>query len=115
MYPKAFKRGQAEPLRYRRILRPPILRRISGGNDAAMPTAIRWTVRRMAGGIVEIHPPDHPSKLTVNLRSTAGRLTAHCRVFPPPNKPDISAAFPAVIRRHRRRKCRAFARLIPVL
>jgi hypothetical protein len=76
-----FKREEAEPLRYRRILRPPILRRISGGNDAAMPTAIRRTVRRMAGGIIEIYPPDHPSKLTVNLRSTAGRLTAHCRVF----------------------------------
>lgn len=76
-----FKREEAEPLRYRRILRPPILRRFSGGNDAAMPTAIRWTVRRMAGGIPEIHPPDHPAKLTVNLRSTAGRLTGRCRVF----------------------------------
>jgi hypothetical protein len=76
-----FKREEAEPLRYRRILRPPILRRFSGGNDAAMPTAIRWTVRRMAGGIAEIHPPDHPAKLTVNLRSIAGRLTGRCRAF----------------------------------
>ena len=76
-----FKREEAEPLRDRRILRPPILRRFSGGNDAAMPTAIRWTIRRMAGGIVEIHPPDHPAKLTVHLRATAGRLTAHCRAF----------------------------------
>jgi hypothetical protein len=76
-----FKREEAEPLRYRRILRPPILRRISGGNDAAMPTAIRWTVCRMTGGISEIHPPDHPAKLTVNLRSIAGRLTGRCRVF----------------------------------
>ena len=74
-----FKRQEAEPLRDRRILRPPIIRRFSGGNDAAMPTAIRWTVRRMAGVIAEIHPPDHPAKLTVNLRSTAGRLTARCR------------------------------------
>jgi hypothetical protein len=74
-----FKREEAEPLRYRRILRPPILRRFSGGNDAAMPTAIRWTVRRMAGGIAEIHSPDHPAKLTVNLRSIAGRLTGRCR------------------------------------
>ncbi len=74
-----FKREEAEPLRYRRILRPPILRRFSGGNDAAMPTAIRWAVRRMAGVIAEIHPPDHPAKLTVNLRSIAGRLTARCR------------------------------------
>ena len=74
-----FKTGQAEPLRYRRILRPPILRRFSGGNDAAMPTAIRWTVRRITGGIAEIHPPDHPAKLTVNLRVIAGRLTARCR------------------------------------
>ena len=76
-----FKTGQAEPLRYRRILRPPILRRISGANNAAMPTAIRWTVRRMTGGIVEIHPPDHPAKLTVNLRATAGKLAGRCRVF----------------------------------
>ena len=76
-----FKREEAEPLRYRRILRPPILRRFSGGNDAAMPTAIRWAVRRMAGDIAEIHPPDHPAKLTVNLRATAGRLTGHCRAF----------------------------------
>ena len=76
-----FKREEAEPLRYRRILRPPILRRISGGNDAAMPTAIRWVVRRTTGGNPEIHSPDHPAKLTVNLRVTAGRLTAHCRVF----------------------------------
>jgi hypothetical protein len=74
-----FKREEAEPLRYRRILRPPILRRFSGGNDAAMPTAIRWAVRRITGGISEIHPPDHPAKLTVNLRATAGRLTARCR------------------------------------
>jgi hypothetical protein len=44
-----------------------------------MPTAIRWTVRRITGGIAEIHPPDHPAKLTVNLRSIAGRLTARCR------------------------------------
>jgi hypothetical protein len=76
-----FKREEAEPLRYRRILRPPILRRFSGGNDAAMPTAIRWTVRRITGGIPEIHPPDHPAKLTVNLRATAGRLTGCCRAF----------------------------------
>jgi hypothetical protein len=74
-----FKREEAEPLRYRRILRPPILRRFSGGNDAAMPTAIRWAVRRITGGIAEIHPPDHPAKLTVNLRATAGRLTGCCR------------------------------------
>jgi hypothetical protein len=103
MSPNLFKTGQAEPLRYRRILRPPILRRFSGGNDAAMPTAIRWTIRRMAGGITEIHPPDHPAKLTVNLWATAGRLTARClasarqtyRTFPPHcQRPsaDITAA-----------------------
>ena len=74
-----FKREEAEPLRYRRILRPPILRRFSGGNDAAIPTAIRWVVRRITGGIAEIHPPDHPAQLTVNLRSIAGRLTGRCR------------------------------------
>jgi hypothetical protein len=76
-----FKAGQAEPLRYRRILRPPILRRISGGNDAATPTAIRWAVRRTAGGIAEIHPPEHPATLPVNLRAVAGRLTGHCRAL----------------------------------
>ena len=103
MYLNPFKREEAEPLRYRRILRPPILRRFSGGNDAAMPTAIRWAVRRMAGDIAEIHPPDHPAKLTVNLRSIAGRLTARCRAsarqtsrtFPPHcrrSSTDITAA-----------------------
>jgi hypothetical protein len=76
-----FKREEAEPLRDRRILRPPIFRRFSDGNDAAIPTAIRWTVRRMVGGIAEIQSPDHPAKLTVNLRSTAGRLAAHRRAF----------------------------------
>ena len=81
MYLNPFKREEAEPLRYRRILRPPILRRFSGGNDAAIPTAIRWAIRRMAGGIAEIHPPDHPAKLTVNLRAIAGRLTGRCRAF----------------------------------
>ena len=76
-----FKREEAEPLRDRRILRPPILRRFATGNVAAMPTAIRWIVRRMVGGIIEIHPPDHPAKLTVNLRSVAGRLTGRCRAY----------------------------------
>jgi hypothetical protein len=76
-----FKREEAEPLRDRRILRPPILRRFAVGNVATMPTAIRSTVRRMAGGIPEIHPPDHPAKLTVNLRATAGSLTGCCRAF----------------------------------
>jgi hypothetical protein len=79
MYLNPFKREEAEPLRYRRILRPPILRRFSGGNGAAIPTAIRWAVRRITGGIAEIHPSDHPAKLTVNLRATAGRLTGRCR------------------------------------
>ena len=76
-----FKREEAEPLVFTRILRPPILRRISGGNDAATPTAIRWTVRRMAGGIAEIHPSEHPATLTVNLRAMAERLTRRCRAF----------------------------------
>jgi hypothetical protein len=73
------KREEAEPLVFTRILRPPSLRRISGGNDAATPTAIRWAVRRMAGGIAEIHSPEHPAKLPVNLRSISGRLTGRCR------------------------------------
>jgi len=41
---------------------PPILRRISGGNDAAIPTATRPDVRRIAVGISEIYPPDYPAK-----------------------------------------------------
>ena len=110
-----FKTEEAEPLRYRRILRPPILRRFSGGNDAAMPTAIRWTIRRMAGGISEIHPPDHPAKSDGqspgNCREVDRTLPGIC----PANIPDISAALPAAIRRHHRRSLRAFARLIPVL
>jgi hypothetical protein len=81
MYLNPFKREEAEPLVFTRILRPPILRRFSGGNDAAIPTAIRWAVCRMSGVIVEIHAPDHPAPLTVNLRAMAGRLTGRCQAF----------------------------------
>jgi hypothetical protein len=81
MYLNPFKREEAEPLVFTRILRPPILRRISGGNDAAMPTAIRWAVCRMSGVIAEICPPEHRVKLTVNLRAMAGRLTGRCQAF----------------------------------
>jgi len=86
-----FNPGQAEPLVFTRILRPPILRRISGGKDAAMPAAIRWTVRRTVGGIADSHAPEHPATLTVSLWSISGRLTGGCRasawqtyrMFPP--------------------------------
>ena len=71
-----FKREEAEPLRYRRILRPPILRRISAGNDAAIPHAIRWIVRRIISGTRENRPPDRPAQLMVNLRSVAGKFAA---------------------------------------
>ena len=110
-----FKREEAEPLRYRRILRPPILRRFSGGNDAAMPTAIRWAFRRMTGGIAEIHSAGSSGEIDGqspgNCREVDRTLPGIC----PANIPDISAALPAGIRRHHRRRLRAFARLIPVL
>ena len=73
---------QALPPRQRRILRPPILRRISSGNADEFPTAIRQDARRIADGISEINPPDHPAILTGNLRETAGKCPVHC-----PEKP----------------------------
>jgi hypothetical protein len=76
-----FKREEAEPLVFTRILRPPILRRFSGANDAAIPTAIRWAVCRKSGVIAETCPPEHRVKLTVNLRAMAGRLTGRCQAF----------------------------------
>ena len=84
MYLNLFKTGQALPLRQRRILRPPILRRISGGIDAAFPTASRLVFRRIADGISGVHPPDHPAKLPGNLRAIAGRLTSRRRAFARP-------------------------------
>jgi len=60
-------------------LRPPILRRISVGNDAAIPTAIRPDVRRITIGISEIYPPDYPAKQTGNIRATARTLPVNVR------------------------------------
>jgi hypothetical protein len=48
--------------------------------DLAWPSSVAWAIAwRITGGIAEIHPPDHPAQLTVNLRSIAGRLTGRCR------------------------------------
>ena len=95
MFLKPFNTGQAEPLRQRRILHPPILRRISGGNDAAFPSAIRHAIRRIAGGISGVYPPDHPAKLPDNLRAIARRLIGCYRAFARP----ISRKFPPDCRR----------------
>ena len=95
MFLKPFNTGQAEPLRNRRILRPPILRRISGGNNAAFPSAIRHAIRQIAGGISGVYPPDYPAKLPGNLRAIAGRLIARHRAFARP----MSLKFPPDCRR----------------
>jgi len=99
MYLNPFKAVEAEPLVFTRILRPPILRRISGGNAAAKPTAIRWAIRRIVSGNSEIYPPDHPATLTSNLRSIAGQPPGSCRAvsrsFPGKNR-DASALKPCV-------------------
>ncbi len=92
---KPFNTGQAEPLVFTRIPRPPILRRISGGNGAAIPPAIRWTVRRIIGGTLENRPPDCPARLTVNLRSVAGRFTSGRQA----SRRSISWKFPPHCRR----------------
>jgi hypothetical protein len=70
----AIEHEKLNPFASEGFLRPPILRRISGGNDAAIPTAIRSVVRRIAVGISEIYPPDYPAKQTVSIRATAGKL-----------------------------------------
>lgn len=98
-----FKRVEAEPLVFTRILRPPIFRRFSGVNDAAMPTAIRWVVRRITGDNSAAHPLDHPAKLTGDCREVAGKLSnsfrasrrSMSRKFPPHcqrSSADIAAA-----------------------
>ena len=81
MYPNLFKTGQAEPLRERRILPPPILRRLVGGIAAGLPTASRRDARRVTGVIPAAYPPERPAKLPGNLRAIAGRLLNRCRTF----------------------------------
>jgi hypothetical protein len=95
MYLNLYNTREAGPLRQRRILRPPILRRISGGNDAAFSTAIRRVVRRIADGISGVYPPDHPAKLPGNLRAIARRLIGCYRAFARP----MSRKFPPHCRR----------------
>ncbi len=62
------------PFAMRRILCPPIFRRISGGNDAALPMTIRHVVRRTAGGIAGVCPAVYPLKCPGSIRATAGKL-----------------------------------------
>ena len=106
-----FKREEAEPLRDRRILRPPILRRISGGNADRYPLDCppdNWRHCRnpFAGSSGEID-----GQSPGNCRETDRTLPG----IHPENIPEISAALSAVNHRHHRRSCRAIARLIPVL
>jgi hypothetical protein len=65
---------EAEPLRQRRILCPPILRRISGGNGAALPADSRRVVRRTAGDNAGVCPAAYPLKCPGSNRATAGKL-----------------------------------------
>ncbi len=62
------------PFAMRRILCPPIFRRISGGNDAALPAAIRRVIRRTAGGIAGVCPAVYPLKCPGSIRATAGKV-----------------------------------------
>jgi hypothetical protein len=62
------------PFAMRRILYPPILRRISGGNDAAFPAAIRRVIRRTAGDNAGVCPAVYPLKCPGSIRATAGKL-----------------------------------------
>ncbi|MGB8370243.1 MAG: hypothetical protein ACLPYZ_01220 [Limisphaerales bacterium] len=70
----AFKHDKPNPFAMRRILCPPILRRISGGNDAAFPAVIRRVIRRTAGGIAGVYPAVYPLKCPGSIRATAGKL-----------------------------------------
>jgi hypothetical protein len=47
-------------------------------NADEFPANVRPDVRRIAAGISEIYPPDHPAHLPVNLRATAGKCPVHC-------------------------------------
>jgi hypothetical protein len=69
---------EAEPLRWRRIPRPPIFRRISSGHDAAIPDVIRPDVRRITVGISEIYPPDYPAQLPGNRPDASGQCPVQC-------------------------------------
>lgn len=86
MYLNLFKTGQAEPLRERRILPPPILRRLVGGIVAGLPAASRRDARRITGVISAAHP----AKLPGNLRAIAGSLLNRFLTF----FPQISETFP---------------------
>lgn len=60
---KLFNIGHALPLRSRRILPPPNLRRFSGGNAAGSLPGIHCHRHGMDGGISAGHPPEHLTKL----------------------------------------------------
>lgn len=81
MYRNQFKTGEAEPLRKRRISAPPIFRRLSGRNVAAIPTAKRRSVRRMAGEDTEVNPVAHPPSLPGNFPAISRKLAGPCRPF----------------------------------
>jgi len=76
-----FNTGQAEPLRQRRISEPPIFRRLSGGVDAALPTAKRRAARRMAGENAEMIPAAPPPLQPGNFPELSRKLAGHCRPF----------------------------------
>jgi hypothetical protein len=63
-----------------RFLRPPIFRRLSGGNAGESPTAIRQDSRRITGNYAAAYPPVHPVKSPGNFRATSGQFSV---TFPP--------------------------------
>lgn len=92
----AFKEGHAEPLRWRRILLPPNLRRIAAGiaagDSPSSPVDRRRNFRQSSAGI---------------SGTTAGPLPGNCR--------DPADQFPTMCPALRRRICRATSRQLSVL
>lgn len=79
MYLNLFKTWEALPLRSRRILPSPNLRRFSGGIAAGSLPGIRWQQHGAGNGIPADHPSERLAKLPGNVRVFAEMMLTNFR------------------------------------